>query len=64
MKNRLTDKDAARVQATENDVILNDGGGLNLRIRSNGLKTWIYRYTVGGVAHKETLGEFPAVSLA
>ena len=60
----LTHTAAEKAKARPREYLLNDGGGLNLRIRSNGLKTWIYRYTVGGVAHKETLGEFPAVSLA
>ena len=60
----ITHTAAERAKAKTREYLLNDGGGLNLRIRANGSKTWIFRYTAGGIAHKETIGEFPAISLA
>jgi integrase len=41
-----------------------EGGGFGLRISPNGLKTWIYRYKIGGVTSKLTLGHYPNLSLA
>jgi len=42
---------------------LNDGAGLRLRIRTDGSRTWIYRYRLGGKETSTGLGTYPIVSL-
>ena len=42
---------------------LNDGAGLRLRIRSDGSRTWIYRYRLAGKEMSAGLGAYPKVSL-
>jgi len=42
---------------------LNDGAGLRLRIRSDGSRTWIYRYRLAGKEMSAGLGTYPKVSL-
>lgn len=46
------------------ELHLNDGGGLYLRIRPGDNRSWEFKYTSAGVAHKLGLGGYPAVSLA
>jgi integrase len=41
-----------------------DGGGLYLRATSTGTKSWIFRFTRGGITHDMGLGPFPSISLA
>jgi integrase len=41
-----------------------DGGGLYLRATSTGTKSWIFRFTHGGITHDMGLGPFPSISLA
>jgi integrase len=42
---------------------LNDGGGLRLRIRPDGSRTWIYRYKLDGKETSTGLGAYPTVAL-
>ena len=42
---------------------LNDGGGLRLRIRPDGSRTWIYRYSLDGKDMSHGLGAYPQTSL-
>ena len=42
---------------------LNDGAGLRLRVRTDGSRTWIYRYRLDGKELTAGLGLYPAVSL-
>ena len=42
---------------------LNDGGGLRLRIRPDGSKTWIKRYRLNGKEKAMGLGSYPPVTL-
>lgn len=42
---------------------LNDGGGLRLRIKSNGSRSWIYRFRLDGKEKTNSLGTYPQVSL-
>ena len=42
---------------------LNDGGGLRLRIRPDGSKTWIKRYRLNGKEKAVGLGSYPPVTL-
>lgn len=41
-----------------------EGGGFGIRITSNGIKTWIYRYKINGKTDRLTLGNYPHMSLA
>ena len=41
-----------------------EGGGFGIRITPNGVKSWIYRYKIGGKTDKLTLGHYPTMSLA
>ena len=42
---------------------LNDGGGLRLRVQTNGSRNWLFRYKVGGKEKTAGLGAYPQVSL-
>jgi len=42
---------------------LNDGGGLRLRIKPNGSRSWIYRFRIDGKENTNSLGTYPQVSL-
>ena len=43
---------------------LHDGGGLYLRVRADGSKSWAFRYTLAGRKHWMSLGPLRDVSLA
>lgn len=44
---------------------LNDGGGLRLRIKPDGVKSWLFRYKrADGTEQTMSFGEYPAVTLA
>jgi integrase len=58
------DKTIAAEKPRATVFYLNDGGGLRLRVRPNGSKTWILRYKVAGVEHQHGLGDYPTVTLA
>lgn len=38
-------------------------GGLGIRVTPSGVKTWIYRYKIGGKTEKLTIGHYPPMSL-
>ena len=64
--NKLTDTSIKNAKPKSSEYALGDGGGLYLKIKPNGLKNWIFRYTrpiVGGVTNMG-LGSYPNVSLA
>jgi hypothetical protein len=42
---------------------LNDGAGLRLRIRPDGSRTWLMRYSLQGKEGTQGLGPYPQVSL-
>ena len=42
---------------------LNDGGGLRLRCRPNGSRTWIFRYRYNSKENNVGLGPYPQVTL-
>jgi hypothetical protein len=42
---------------------LNDGGGLRLRCRPDGGKTWMYRYRFNGVEKSVGIGSYPKFTL-
>lgn len=41
-----------------------EGGGFGIRVTPRGIKTWVYRYKIGGITDKLTLGHYPSLSLA
>lgn len=64
--NKLNDTSIRNAKAKESEYSLGDGGGLYLKVRPNGSKNWVFRYTrpiTGGVTNMG-LGSYPAVSLA
>jgi integrase len=61
----LTVQQIERLQPTDSDLMLNDGGGLYLFIRSYGAKQWIFRYSspITNKRRKQSLGTLSDVSL-
>ena len=45
-------------------IYLNDGGGLRLRIRRNGTKTWLFRFYLEGKELTNSLGSYPKIDLS
>ena len=45
------------------EYLLKDGAGLFLRVKSNGAKTWVFRYYWNGKQEKLTFGKYPDLSL-
>lgn len=62
---RLTDKKVSLSKPKDKEYTLSDGGGLQLRIRPNGTKSWQYKYyhPITGKITKVTLGVYPEISL-
>lgn len=58
----------ARIPEGKKERVLNDGGGLILRLTPSSTKIqnqyWFYRFTRNGVKRKIGLGVYPDVSLA
>lgn len=63
-QNVLTDTKVRNAKPAEREFFLSDGDGLFLRIRPNGDKLWIFRYSFGDARKKISLGSYPAVSLS
>ncbi|MBN2990605.1 tyrosine-type recombinase/integrase [Pseudomonas cedrina subsp. fulgida] len=63
---RLSELKIKSAKADEKDYVLFDGGGLQMRVRSNGSKLWNfnYRHPVTKKRINMGLGTFPEVSLA
>lgn len=63
---RLSELKIKSAKPTEKDYVLFDGGGLQMRVRSNGSKLWNfnYRHPVTKKRINMGLGTFPEVSLA
>lgn len=62
----LTNTQVKQAKAGDKEVTLSDGGGLQLRIKPSGSKSWIFKYYVP-ITKKRTnisFGSYPAVSLA
>lgn len=60
---KLTDREISNAKTPEKDVFLNDGGGLYVRIRRSGVKSWLFRYKVGSSTKWFEMGTYPAMSL-
>lgn len=63
---RLTDAKIKNVQSTGKEQTLSDGGGLQLRVRVNGTKSWQFRFKdpISDKLQKLGLGTYPSLSLA
>ncbi|RIQ51073.1 tyrosine-type recombinase/integrase [Bordetella avium] len=62
--NLLSDRKVSAAKSKEKEYLLSDGAGLSLRVRPDGSRLWIYRYTsASGKAAKKSLGPYPEVSL-
>ncbi len=59
-----TNKLAARTVATATVGKHGDGGGLWLRVRANGSRAWVFRFTFRGQSREMGLGSVDSVSLA
>ena len=44
-------------------AVFTDGDGLQLRVTSNGVRSWSQQYVFEGRKKKHTLGKYPAISL-
>ena len=59
----LTDTKVRSEKATTKTKTLNDGGGLQLEVKSTGSKLWRLRCTINGKRTRLSIGEYPAISL-
>lgn len=59
----LTEASCKAAKPKQTIYYLNDGGGLRLRIKSNGSRSWIYRFRLDGKENTSSLGTYPQVSL-
>ncbi|MBG6242816.1 MAG: site-specific integrase [Candidatus Symbiopectobacterium sp. Dall1.0] len=67
--NRLTDKKLKALSATSRDKesTISDGGGLMIRISSNGVISWYFQYRLGGresAISRARIGRYPEMTLA
>jgi len=53
-----------QVEKSQAMGMMNDGGGLYLKVRNSSSKNWIYRYTLQGKTVDMGLGSYPTISLA
>lgn len=62
--NLLSDRKVTNAKPKEKEYLLSDGAGLSLRVRPDGSRLWIFRYTSpAGKPAKKSLGPYPNVSL-
>ncbi len=59
----LQDITIKKAKPQEKEYFLNDGGGLRLLIKTNGLKLWEFRFTVNGQRKKTSFKTYPTVTL-
>lgn len=55
---------AKTVEAAKTAGRLHDGGGLYLRVKPSGARSWSFRWKRNGQLHELAIGPYPAVSLA
>jgi integrase len=61
--NMLTNADLKRVRTRDRAYKLADAGGLHLYVAPTGLRSWRWRFRLGGKEQLLTIGGFPDVSL-
>ncbi|WP_315136940.1 integrase arm-type DNA-binding domain-containing protein [Achromobacter marplatensis] len=63
-QNVLSDRKVVTAKPRDKEYLLADGEGLNLRVRPDGSRLWLFRYTsAAGKPAKKSLGPYPSVSL-
>lgn len=63
-RDNLKDVQCRNAQPRPSDYVLNDGGNLYLRVRSNGSKDWLFIYQMKGKRRRLGLGTYPSRSLS
>jgi hypothetical protein len=63
-KMRLTDLQVKKLVPRDTRFEVSDGKGLCVRITSNGVKTWVFRYRFNRIARRMSFGNYPGISLA
>lgn len=63
MKRALSAAAVTNARPREREYKLTDGGGLYLRIRPSGAKSWCYKYRLHGRQYSFTVGPFPELQL-
>src|SRR4051812_15242806 len=67
MKRALTDAFLRAARAAAGRLEIQDAScrGLTLRVTTNGIKTWSFRYRIQGAKHplRAAIGQYPTVSL-
>ncbi len=53
-----------KINALKTPGYYGDGGGLYLRVRPGGSKSWVFRFTVAGRKRDGGLGRYPTITLA
>jgi integrase len=59
----LQDIQIKKAKLQEKEYFLNDGGGLRVLVKTNGLKLWEFRFTVNGQRKKTSFKTYPTVTL-
>ena len=59
----LTEASCKTAKPKQDMYYLNDGGGLRLRVKPNGSRSWIYRFRLDGKENTNSLGTYPQVNL-
>ncbi|RYA24280.1 integrase [Malaciobacter halophilus] len=62
-KNLLQDIQIKKAKPKEKNYSLNDGGGLRLKVKTNGSKIWEFRYTFNGKRRETTFKSYAVTSL-
>ena len=60
----LTDTKIRNAKPRDRQYYLSDGGGLRLRIKSNGSRSWLLRYQIAKKENTVSLGAYPVFSLS
>lgn len=63
MRRALSAAAVTNARAREREYKLTDGGGLYLRVRPSGAKSWCYKYRLHGRQYSFTVGPFPELQL-
>ncbi len=59
----LQDIQIKKAKPQEKEYFLNDGGGLRVLVKTDGLKLWEFRFTVNGQRKKTSFKTYPTVTL-
>lgn len=60
----LTDLHVKKLKPKKRRYEVLDGAGLAIRVMPSGAKSWVFRYSLEGLARRMTLGAYPGVGLA